>query len=116
MFYKIVEDFKEIIKDFEIKDYKKFGSARALVAKIKFIDNSVLYIKDYLFLEGKRKYFYHWQDAEGNLLIRWDNSPHHSYIKTFPNHKHIKDKIMESEETDLRSVMETIKKEIKSTN
>ncbi len=114
MFFKIVEDFKEIIKDFEIKDYKRFGTAKALVAKIEFIDNSILHIKDYLFLEGKRKYSYNWQDEKGNLLIRWDNSPHHFHIKTFPNHKHIKNnEVVESEETDLRAVMEIIKREIK---
>ena len=113
MFYKIVENFKEIIKNFEIKDYKRFGRAKALVAKIEFVDNSILYIKDYLFLKGKRKYSYHWQDEKGNLLIRWDNSPHHFHINTFPNHKHIKNKVVESEETILRAVMEVIKRKIK---
>ena len=113
MFYKIVENFKEIIKNFEIKDYKRFGRAKALVAQIEFVDNSILYIKDYFFLKGKRKYSYHWQDEKGNLLIRWDNSPHHFHIKTFPNHKHIKNKVVESEETNLRAVMEVIKRKIK---
>jgi len=28
VFYKIVENFKEIIKDFEIKDYKRFGTQK----------------------------------------------------------------------------------------
>ena len=108
MFFKIVEDFKEIIKDFEIKDYKRYGSAKAIVAKIEFIDNSVLHIKDYFFLKGKRKYSYHWQDEKGNLLIRWDNSPHHFHINTFPDHKHIKNEVVKSKETDLRAVMEIV--------
>ena len=39
MLYKILENFKEIIKIFEIKDYKRFRRAKALVAQIEFVDN-----------------------------------------------------------------------------
>lgn len=112
MFYKVIEEFKEIIKDFEIKDYKRFGTARALVGKIEFIDGTVLHIRDYLFLGGRRKYSYQWQNKNGDLIIRWDNSPHHSHLKTFPNHQHVNDRVIESEATDLRAIMEIIKERI----
>jgi len=111
--FRIIKDFKEIIKNFEIKDFKRFGNARALVARIEFIDNSILFIKDYIFLKGNRKYSYHWQDNKGNLLIRWDNSPHYFHLKTFPDHKHIQGKVVESEETHLKAVMEVIQEKIK---
>ena len=39
LLYKILENFKEIIKIFEIKDYKRFRRAKALVAQIEFVDN-----------------------------------------------------------------------------
>ena len=46
MFYKVIEEFKNIIKSYEIKDYKKFGKAKALVAKIEVIDHSILYVRE----------------------------------------------------------------------
>jgi len=37
----------------------------------------------------KTKYRYHCQDANGKLLFRYDNAPHHR-ISTFPHHKHVR--------------------------
>jgi hypothetical protein len=37
----------------------------------------------------KTKYRYHCQDANGELLFRYDDAPHHR-INTFPHHKHVR--------------------------
>jgi len=108
----ILEKYKKIIKNYQVKSFKRFGHARSLIAQVEFIDESVLYIRDYLFLNGKRKYVYHWQDRKGNLIIRWDNSPHYPELKTFPHHKHVGEKILESTETTLEEVLEEIEKRI----
>ena len=34
------------------------------------------------------KYSFHWQDAAGQLLKRWDNVPHHPELSTYPSHMH----------------------------
>ena len=34
-------------------------------------------------------YSYHWADAEGHLLKRWDNTPHFPGLPGFPHHMHI---------------------------
>lgn len=34
------------------------------------------------------KYRHHWQNADGRLVKRWDNAPHHPEIETFPHHLH----------------------------
>lgn len=34
------------------------------------------------------KYSFHWQDAAGQLLKRWDNVAHHPEISTHPCHVH----------------------------
>ena len=39
----------------------------------------------------------------------WDNAPHHKGVKTFPHHKHIGDRVEDSEERDMRNVLEFIK-------
>lgn len=110
MFYKIIEEYSNIIRNYSVSNYKKFGSAFALVSNIKFIDGSILNIKDYLFIDGKRKYSYHWQNNKGELISRWDNSPHHKSITTFPHHRHYKDKIVSSNERSLSDIVKFISK------
>jgi hypothetical protein len=34
------------------------------------------------------KYSFHWQDADGNLVTRWDNAPHHKELLNAPFHLH----------------------------
>lgn len=110
MFYKITEEYSSIIRHYKVNQYKRYGSAYSLVAKIEFIDDSILYIKDYLFLNGKRKYSFHWQKENSDLILRWDNSPHHGDISTFPHHKHSPDRIESSYERNLKDVFELIYK------
>jgi hypothetical protein len=33
-------------------------------------------------------YSYHWSDTQGNLIRRWDNTPHFPRLPGFPNHVH----------------------------
>jgi len=35
-----------------------------------------------------RKYSFHWQTQNGNLIKRWDNATHHPEVKTHPYHIH----------------------------
>lgn len=109
MFYKLVEEFSNIIVSYSVSEYKRYGSAISLVAKVGFKNGSLLYIKDYLFLDGKRKYSYHWQDAHGSLIARWDNSPHHKEIPTFPHHKHLTHDVVESKERTVKDILKVIR-------
>lgn len=34
------------------------------------------------------KYSFHWQDAQGRLIRRWDNAPHHPGLPNAPHHIH----------------------------
>jgi hypothetical protein len=34
-------------------------------------------------------YSFHLQDAQGQCVFRYDNSPHHPELPTFPHHKHV---------------------------
>ena len=111
MFYNVIQDFSEIIDGYSVTKFEKFGSAASLVAQIEFNDRSILHIKDYLFMNGTRKYAYHWQDTGGVLRMRWDNSPHHPQLANFPHHKHLfPDVVAESQERNLRDVLAVIRK------
>lgn len=47
------------------------------------------------------------------MRIRWDNSPHHSHLGTFPDHKHIP-QLVESEEMSLEDVLKEIKAKLRA--
>ena len=107
MLYNLHREYKHIIKDIQILKFRTLLNSYELLTEIIFIDDSILYIKEYLFLNGKRKYSYHWQSKDGNLITRWDNAPHWPDILTFPHHKHIKDvsQIEASKEKNLKDVL-----------
>lgn len=67
-----------------------------LVLEIEFVSGLRLFVKDYLFEDGRRKYSYHCQDSAGNLVFRYDNAPHWVEIATFPHHKHLPDSVVAS--------------------
>jgi hypothetical protein len=91
----------ELIKSFEILDFKSGKSFYFL------IDESLLHIKEYRSLDGYL-YSYHWQGSDGSLRIRWDNSPHHENLRTFPDHKHAPE-LMESKEMCLADALNEIR-------
>jgi len=38
-----------------------------------------------------RKYRFHWQDTDGELICRWDNVKHHMNLPNAPHHLHTKE-------------------------
>ena len=42
-----------------------------------------------------KKYSYHWQDKEGQLIKRWDNAPHHKELNNYPHHIHYNDSLVQ---------------------
>lgn len=114
--HELLEEYKGIIADYEILTYEAEGSNIRLKLNITFIDQSCLFVRDYIFEGERRKYSFHWQDPWGNLLIRWDNAPHWPQIDTYPHHKHLGavDRVEPSEQTELKEVLEEIAQRIKS--
>jgi hypothetical protein len=53
---------------------------------------------------GLRRYSFH--VFQGNqMIVRWDNAPHHPGVNTFPHHKHIGQEVKDSEQMDLAKVL-----------
>ncbi len=59
-----------------------------------------------------RRYAYHASNGS-ELVIRWDNAPHHRKIKTFPHHKHVREDVLESKEVVLEEILEEMEKMMK---
>jgi len=48
------------------------------------------------------------QRADGTLVFRYDNVPHHPEIVTFPHHKHVGETITAARPPDLSEVLREI--------
>lgn len=80
--------------------------------KLTFIDLSTLEFSIFV-IERKRKllldkYRFQYMDSAKKLIFRYDNAPHHKEIPTFPMHKHLGDKVIESTLPDFKELMEEI--------
>lgn len=60
--------------------------------QVTYYDGSLLEMFErFKIVNGKllvTKYRFHWQDAAGRLLKRWDNAAHHPHVSTQPHHVH----------------------------
>lgn len=61
--------------------------------EIKFIDQSVLSIREFVSVETaieRDMYSYQYMDEQNTLIFRYDNTPHHKKLNlpTYPHHKH----------------------------
>jgi hypothetical protein len=109
----LLERFKEIITAYRIVSYEQEANSYRIKLQITFVDDSQLFMKEYLFENTERKYSFHWSDRQGNLICRWDDSPHWPNLPTFPHHKHVGTKVLDSRETTLGEVLRKIAEELK---
>jgi len=118
MIHEILKQFEDIIAEKEFLNIKEIRGLIHYKGKIQLIDGSNLRISEKWSGQQLIHYSYYWLDEENNLIIGWDNAPHHSQISTYPHHKHFQQqiKVFASIENDLKSVMELIKQQILSLN
>ncbi|MDF1550315.1 MAG: DUF6516 family protein [Bacteroidales bacterium] len=105
----------KLVKSFEVVEFRHDLSARYLKLNIFLIDDSALYTKEYID-EKDRNYSFHWQNKNGELIIRWDNAPHHRALATYPHHLHLRkeENIKESTTISLHEVFSYIEMHIDS--
>jgi hypothetical protein len=49
-------------------------------------------------------------DRQSRLIFRYENARHHPEISTFPHHKHMFNRIEESEEPDIACILSEIER------
>ncbi len=101
----------EIIQSYVVHDFKQGTNFYYLKATANLIDGTLLHIRKYS-SDHEYHYSYHWQKESGELVVRWDNSPHHNYLVTFPHHKHADNKVLPSTEITLEEVITYITKKL----
>lgn len=106
-----------IVRDIEIDDEFITSVSGFLDCTVELIDESTLYITEYFTISGENikrdKYSYHLL-KKGELIIRWDNAPHHRELSTFPYHVHDKDGVHESKEMTMEEILDEISEKILS--
>jgi Family of unknown function (DUF6516) len=79
---------------------------------IELIGGFELHLAEYFMLGpavDRVKYRYHLQAADGRLVGRWDNAPHHPGLATYPHHRHdAQDVVHPSEPMGLPAVLEAV--------
>lgn len=98
-----------IVLSFDVLDYKKWEKGRYYKLKIVLVDHSSLFVREYLD-EVERHYSFQWQTTDNELIVRWDNAKHYKELKTYPNHKHLGGKVVESIQISLKEILDFIEK------
>jgi len=100
------------VKNYDIQDFRQWSGGLYYKLKIVFIDQSILFAREYID-ESERNYAFHWQDKNESLILRWDNAPHYRNITTFPHHKHNHaGNVIESTEISINEVIKIIQMKI----
>ncbi len=84
----------------------------AVEGRLRFPDGSLLAFNETVIVRGlvlvKTDYAYHYQRADGRLVFRYDNAPHHRELPGFPEHKHEESRIVSARAPDLGQVLAEI--------
>ncbi|MBN2543154.1 hypothetical protein JXI42_09850 [bacterium] len=89
-------------------DYKEFSSDEGMIrGELLLINGYILEFMEYIEQGTSVKYRFHLMDEDRKMLFRYDNAPHHR-VHTFPHHKHLPDKIEDSEKKNFISVLNEI--------
>jgi hypothetical protein len=84
-----------------------------------FYDGSLLEFDETILVRGeellKLRYAYHYQNASGEIIFRYDNAPHYPNIPTYPHHKHVGSTVQPSSIPDLSEVLSEVEQMIFAT-
>ena len=92
---------------FRMRDYRRWATGFYYRIDIDCVGGTQLFAREYSD-QHERNYSFHWQTADGTLLCRWDNAPHHHHLVSYPHHLHRDDQVLESRPLSLMDVLDEI--------
>ncbi len=111
-----IEDSIRKLESANVERYEEevLTSSRAnLRIRVRFLNGHLLEVNEAIVIEADQlKHFgyrYHFQDQQNNLIFRYDNTPHFPDLKSFPHHKHLKNKVEDSDEPFILNVIKEAK-------
>ncbi|MBN1486393.1 MAG: hypothetical protein JW981_02050 [Anaerolineae bacterium] len=97
----LIEEYYQLLLDivktsptvstFDITLDKRAAHIGLIRGEIYFINKTQLYFRELVKVEVqivRHMYSYHYQNSDKELIFRYDDTPHHHNLKTFPHHKH----------------------------
>jgi len=83
-----------LIENFQIIKERRTDSDGHLRGRLTILGDFLMEFSEYVqFSPGGSiaviTYSYHCADADGNLIVRWDNAPHFPNLTGFPHHRHV---------------------------
>ena len=72
-----------------------------------FRDSSILEFME-LVNEKDVEYRFHYMDKNKNLIYRWDTSPHHKNVNSFPYHLHTKKGVEDSKKINFIDILNIV--------
>ncbi|MBC8235054.1 hypothetical protein H8E77_36375 [bacterium] len=106
----VFDRFQDIILSVDNLSHLCRKNLEIYKAKLTFIDGSNLRISEKCVYGNLENYSYYWLNGQNQIIIGWDNAPHHKGLPNFPHHKHTPGRILASYETDLDAVLKVIKR------
>ena len=107
---KTVKAFTDIVEAIEALEIVEREAISRLKAKLRLFDGSILWVREVWIKGVMEAYSYYWLRPDETVIIGWDNAPHHQSVSTFPHHKHVGDRIEESEERKMEEILNFIKR------
>jgi len=104
-----VDTYADIIEAMEDLEIAKKNLVSRLKVKLRLFDGSMLWARE-VWVKGEMDaYSYYWLRSDETVIIGWDNAPHHKAVKTFPHHRHIENRVEDSQERNMSDVLHFIK-------
>jgi hypothetical protein len=110
MIINYIDKIKSDIENYQIIE-KSYSEERGFTeGELFFIEECRLDFTEVKDIEvaGKLKYYYHYMDRNNSIIFHYDNALHHKEIKIFPLHKHLSNTIKESNEPELKQILNEI--------
>lgn len=109
-----LSQFADCIISFKILVQENRSGLTKTKIRVGLNDGSFIFLREIIIQNVLTDYAYHWQKADGSLIIRWDNAAHYPSITTHPHHKHIDSEanVHPSFEQNLFQVLSFIKSEL----
>lgn len=98
-----------VVRSQDIQFDKRTSTKGYIRGNVFFKDNSMLHFREFVNISDgidRFVYAYYYQDKNGVMVFRYDNTPHFRHLPTTPHHKHTtENKVVATQPPDLRTVL-----------
>ena len=100
-----------LVLDVDVIELIDEPSVQLIKIKATLMNDHVLYITE-LHTKDWHKYSYHCQRNNGEVIVRWDNTPHWKEMPTYPHHKHEGGNVLPSHRITIADVFDYLEKRL----